>query len=184
VERLLEGGARALSPRRRRLEIALAMALLVAGGLAAWVVPGWISRDLNAYSLSFIYLTAPAAGEVEAPAFATFRALTSEASARPGLRSGQAMAAPGPSGEAASGERAVRDPALCPCVESVAQLRAGEVFEADPPSPRMLWREAGHDAWQLSRLRERGGLHSRPLLTLTEGGPQMGFFVVGRPPAS
>lgn len=173
VERLLDRPARAVTGRRRRLELALAAGLLVIGGLAAWVVPAWISQDLNAYSLSFIYLPAPASAAAEAPAFATFRALTDDA---PAARS----YLPGPT--AAAGKLASRDPALCPCLETTAQLRMGEVFTAEPARPRMLWRSAGHDAWEFTNLRDRAELQSRPLLALTDRGQQMGFFVVARSP--
>lgn len=171
VERLLEAPGRALSRRRRRLEAALAVGLVLTGGVAAWVVPGWVSRELDAYSLSFIYLAPPPAGQVESPAFATFRALTT-ADTTPRYR-------PGP---AAPAKLAMRDPALCPCVESITQLRQGEAFQAEPAPPRMLWRAAGHDAWEIANLGDGARLRSRPLLALTDGGPQMGFFVVGRAP--
>ena len=170
VERLLERPSRQVSARRRRLELSLAGGLLVVSGMAAWLVPAWISQDLNAYSLSFIYLAAPPSAQVEAPAFATFRALTGEA---PAARS----YLPGPT--AAAGKRSQRDPGLCPCVETAAQLRMGESFAPEPAEPRMLWSSAGHDAWEVTNLRSRAGLQSRPLLALNRG-PQMGFFVVAR----
>jgi hypothetical protein len=42
----------------------------------------------------------------------------------------------------------------------------------------MLWAPVGAGAWEL---RERAAVRARPLWTLTDSGPQVGFFLVGRP---
>lgn len=171
VERLIERPTLKVTSRRRRVEGALAVGLVAAGGLAAWLVPAWIARDLNAYSLSFVYLAAPVETEVESPAFATFRALTPQrAPVSAALTTGNGLVQ----------KRALRDPGLCPCLESTAQLRSGEFFQAEASPPRMLWRTPGQATWDVGNARSRTALRSRPLLALTDSGPQMGFFLVGR----
>jgi Zn-dependent protease with chaperone function len=172
LERLVER-PRLVSQRRRVGEIAAATALVAAGSVAAWLVPGWVASSLDAYSLSFVYLSAPPVAEVESPAFATFRALTPSASSA-------VRTLPGPS--AAPESRPLAEHLICPCIESISQLRSGVAATVADAVPRMLWRSPGHDAWEVANLRERVALRSRPLFALTDNGPQVGFFVVARSP--
>lgn len=172
LERLVER-PRSVSRRRWTAEVAGAAALVAAGSMAALLVPGWVAGSLDAYSLSFVYLSAPPVTEVESPAFSTFRALTPSA--------GNAVRVlPGPSVAPAS--RPLAEHLICPCIESISQLRGGVAATVADAAPRMLWRSAGHDAWEVANLRERVALRSRPLFALTDNGPQVGFFVVARSP--
>lgn len=173
LERLVARPSAAVSRRRRLAETIAAAVLVLAGSAAAWLVPGWVAGSLDAYSLSFVYLSSPPVAEVESPAFATFRALTPAA--------GSALRVlPGPSAAPASVPLA--EHLICPCIESVAQLGRGEAATVADAVPRMLWRSAGHDAWEVANLRERVALRSRPLFALTDNGPRVGFFVVARSP--
>ncbi|MDP8971218.1 MAG: hypothetical protein M3N52_12145, partial [Actinomycetota bacterium] len=170
VERLIEH-APELPRWRRRAEGLLASMVLALGTTAAIVLPGWIATELNAYSLSFWYLAAPlqepGPGEpaTESPALATFRAL---APARPSAEEITVSAA----------ELPLEAPAQaygCLCVETQAQLRAGRAATGLPRADGMLWRSEGHNPWKLDDTRR-----ARPLWTLTDAGPQVGVFLVGR----
>jgi Zn-dependent protease with chaperone function len=166
VERLI---ARFPAPTRLRrwAETFLATGVLVAGISAALTVPGWIATDLNARSLSFLYLGAPPAAPVESPAFATFRALTPEVQPV-GADAGAALAVP------AGGQVAG-----CPCVESQAQLHTGETGTSRPS--RLAW-SSGRPAWEMIEAAPTGTLQTaRPLWRITETGTQVGFFLVGAP---
>lgn len=171
VERLI---ARLPAPGRLRRwsELALAAGVLAAGMTAALTVPSWIATDLNAGSLSFLYLGAPPATPVESPAFTTFRALTPD----------RAPAAAGAETAAPSGFGLTADPvAGCPCVESQAQLRTGEPVASRSMPSRLAW-SSGRPAWEMIEPARGGTLQTaRPLWRITESGTQVGFFLVGSP---
>lgn len=172
VERLLEP---ALAPglARRLLELPLALVAVALATAVALVVPGWVAADYNAYSLSIGYLAAPLAEPVESPAFATFRALAPER--RPVRDDARAITSGAPA-------TAVMASPGCPCVESQAQLAQGVAASVPGAAPRMLWRSADHDPWEVRGPRAGQEVRSaRPLWTLSDNGPQVGFFVVGRP---
>lgn len=167
VERLI---ARVPAPSRLRRwsELALAAGVLAAGTSAALTVPSWIATDLNARSLSFVYLGAPPAVPVESPAFATFRALAPEPTA------GRDVAR-------AAGFRLSAAPvAGCPCVESQAQLRSGEPAISRSRS-RLAW-SSGRPAWEMIEPTPATAVQTaRPLWRLSDSGSQVGFFLVGAP---
>jgi Zn-dependent protease with chaperone function len=167
VERLISL-APAVSSRRRRIEVSLAGLVLAAATGTSIAVPAWFaSQDM--YGVSFAVLSAHTT-PVESPAFATFRALTPQAG-----ETGTTTSTIG--GTLDAGD----DSSACPCLETRAQLR-GEVAATGPRSQSgMLWAPAGADAWELP---ERAAVRARPLWTLTDSGPQVGFFLVGRPAAS
>jgi Zn-dependent protease with chaperone function len=169
VERLI---ARLPAPSRLRRwsEMALAAGVLVVGTSAALTVPGWIATDLNASSLSFLYLGAPPVTPAESPAFATFRALAPEAPAA-------AASATGAASTALVADRV----AGCPCVESQAQLHTGETGSSRARPSRLAW-SSGRPAWEMIETAPGGTIQTaRPLWRLTESGPQVGFFLVGAP---
>jgi Zn-dependent protease with chaperone function len=172
VERLI---ARVPAPTRLRRwsELAVASAVLVAGTSAAVTVPSWIATELDARSLSFLYLGAPPAAPVESPAFATFRNLTPE---EPTTSATAATAMTGPS-FSLSPERVDG----CPCVETQAQLRGGDAREQRAASNRLAW-SSGQPAWQMSDAAPSGSIRTaRPLWRLNDTGSQVGFFLVGAP---
>lgn len=173
VQRLIEP-LPALSTARRTVEVLLAAALLLTGVAAALLMPTWIATDLNADAMAFGVVPPPAA-PVESPAFATFRALTPtrlvpargderEQQLLRSLVSGDAVADAEPSG--------------CPCIETQAQLAAGHAAVAPSRPGQMAWRHAGHPEWEVEGREEAN--EARPLWTLPDTGPQVGFFVFGR----
>lgn len=168
IERLLSQPRAPFTRLRRRAEVVLAATVMLAAVVAALVLPGWVVTGFNAYSLSFVYLSAPPAQEVESPAFSTFRALTPERTAADRSRQRAVTAGAVPSSPA------------CPCVESQAQLHRGVAARGVPAPPRMLWRAAGQDPWEFTNLWGRTELESRPLWTLTDSGSQVGFFLLAR----
>jgi Zn-dependent protease with chaperone function len=153
-----------VSSGRRRVEVTLAGLVLFAATGTSIAVPAWIaSKDIG--GVSFAVLSAHAT-PAEAPAFATFRALTPQ----PGE-----VATPA-TGPLSTG--GVEDSPACPCLETRAELRGEQAATGPHAEARMLWAPAGADAWEL---RERAAVRARPLWTLTDSGPQVGFFLVGRP---
>ncbi len=179
VERLIDGPP-AASALRRTIEVVLAGAIIGMATSASLVVPRWIATDLNTYSLSFMYLSAPSAPAVESPAFATFRRLAPEAvpptdsvEARAAAHQPvRAFAQPGELMAPSAGQAEQVTP--CPCVESQAQLNLGVGATAPQAVDRMLWRSQGHHPWQLNEAARR----ARPLLTIGDTGPQVGFFLI------
>lgn len=161
VERLV-ACAPVLGRPRQACELALALMVLGVAFTTALVVPGHLARAYNAYSLSFAYVTKTSDAPVESPAFATFRAL-----------------APAPATVRASAEPIVLPPPrpstaeTCPCVETQAQLLAGSGPDA-VAAPVMQWRMTDEDPWQA----RDNTVHARPLWTLSDTGPHVGFFVV------
>lgn len=170
VERLIER-APELPRWRRSAEGMLASMVLALGTTAAIVLPSWIATELNAYSLSFWYLGAPlqepgpAEPVTESPALATFRALAPQRPSAEGLTTSAARLQPGASPQADG----------CPCVETQAQLRAGRAATGLSRADGMLWRSEDRKPWELDDTRR-----ARPLWTLTDAGPQVGVFLVGR----
>jgi Zn-dependent protease with chaperone function len=165
VERLI---ARLPAPSRLRRwsETVLALGVLALGTSAALTVPGWIATDLNARSLSFVYLGAPPEAPAESPAFATFRALApAEVTA---------VAATEPAADAP-----IERVAGCPCVESQAQLAVGERLPS-AQDRRLAW-SSGRPAWEMVEPADTGVATTRPLWRLTESGSQVGFLLVGAP---
>ncbi len=175
VERLV-APAPAVTVLRRRAEAVLAAALLVAALAVALFVPRWIATDLDAYSLSFGYVPPPVS-PLESPAFATFRALAPARPASPALSTSERMP-PAPSRSA----RAARARAACPCIETQAQLAAGEPAATPARVEPMAWRGVDRATWEVDAYPE--SLPARPLWLLRDGGPEVGFFVVGRSEAS
>lgn len=166
VERLI-ARAPGVTPLRRGMEVALAALVLVAASAAALTLPGWIVEEHDAAMVAFGYLSAQPTTAVESPAFATFRELAAPEPARPLSASEQ-------------GARTEQARGACPCVESQAQLHAG-VASTGPSTPtQMLWRRGSHRTWELDPLARGGGIRpARPLITLTDTGPHVGFFLVG-----
>lgn len=175
VERLITA-APAVPLWRRHAETALAAGVVAAASAAALTVPGWIVAEHDADMLAFGILTAQPSQSVESPAFATFRQLAPPmhppADAR--YQSADVAVSVPPAGGAA-------DRGACPCVESQAQLR-DSVAATGSSSPRhMLWRSGQQRSWELDPLQRDGSVRAaRPLITLSDSGPQVGFFLVGR----
>ena len=169
VERLVDQRPQR-SGMRQAAELSLAAAVVAAACVAALVVPRWIADELNAYSLAFGYVPPPAE-PAESPAFATFRALA------PG-----AGTATQPRGYERSFES--RRPAdvdgvsPCPCVETQAQWFSAEAAVAPRVKATMAWRRTASPSWDV--LPKAGSVEARPLLTLPEARPQLGFFVVAQ----
>lgn len=168
VERLVSG-SRGRSAARQVAEVSVAAVLIVAASAATLVVPPWIATELDAYSLAIGYVPPPAQ-TVESPAFATFRALAPFAGATEELRGYERTFAPG---APVAAERI----GTCPCVESQAQWLAGVPATGPAPDPTMTWRRTASPTWAVRP--GVGSVRARPLLTLRETGPQVGFFVVG-----
>jgi Zn-dependent protease with chaperone function len=173
VERLI---ARApVVPRwRRRAETGLAAAVLATATAASLALPGWIVAEHDADMLAFGVLTAQPSQSVESPAFATFRKLAPPPAAALDPRPRETVGAVAPL-------RATSDRGACPCVETQAQLR-DSVAATGPSAPaRMLWRTGGQRSWELDPLQREATVRAaRPLITLSDSGPQVGFFLVGR----
>jgi hypothetical protein len=161
VERLI-ARAPAVSRRRRDAEVALAATIVAAACTAALAFPAWIASDLNADALSFGYLAPAAPAPLESAAFTTFRALT--------VSPGTTEAEPRPIS---------RHTVACPCVESRANLHQGVPATGVAASNHLLW-AASQDPWEVTNLREQALARARPLWTLSDTGPQVGFFVVAR----
>lgn len=165
VERLI-ARLPAPSPLRRAVEVFMAAGVLAAGTSAALTLPAWIATDLQAPSLSFVYLSAPPAAPAESPAFATFRALTPATAAV----------------TTATQEDFTLTPATvagCPCVESQAELRAGEAAAASRSAARLAW-SSGRPAWEMTEGPATQTVQTaRPLWRIGDSGSQVGFFLVG-----
>lgn len=150
---------------RRHAEVGLAAAVLAAGTSAALTVPSWIATDLNADSLSFVVLSAPAVTQVESPAFETFRSLTP------------------PAAQADDSDVSAHTPAVppegCTCVESQADLLAGKPAAGPPVPSRLAWGAADRPAWDMAAAAE-GIRSARPLWTVADSQTQVGFFLVSR----
>jgi Zn-dependent protease with chaperone function len=181
VERLM-----ALAPNpgilRRLAEVVLAGAVLVAGTATAITVPRWIATELESPSLAFGYLAVPPAVPVESPAFATFRALAPEP-AVVDTRAGGLAAFARPA-------EAVPAPSLPPPVsaaylgiETQAQWRLQQPALAPAPPSSMLWRTGERAPWDVTGPSTTVTPRARPLLTLNDVGPRVGFFLVSRPGA-
>ena len=173
VERLVSA-PRARSALRQVAEVVLAAVLIVAASAATLVVPRWIATELDAYSLAIGYVPPPAQ-VVESPAFATFRALAPFGGAVQELRGYERTLAPAPPVDR---ERV----GACPCVESQAQWLAGVPATGPAPDAAMTWRRTASPTWAVRP--GAGSVRARPLLTLREAGPQVGFFVVAESAAA
>lgn len=174
VERLISR-APVVSPWRRRAETALATGILVVATTAALAVPSWIVATHNTDMLAFAYLTAQPPGLVESPAFATFRALA------PSVGAGAARERVSSISPDAVALVASSDRGGVPRVESQAQLREAVPATTLSVPAYMLWRSEGQRSWELDPIRRQATVHAaRPLLTLSDSGPQVGFFLVGR----
>lgn len=161
---------------RHCAEVGLAVAVLAVGASAAVTLPRWIATDLGADSLSFVYLSAAPATPVESPAFATFRALTP-----PVRESGVPAGAPETPTSASQAQHASFERG-CPCIESQAQLASGEVATGSGLPRRLTWGTSARPAWDVSEPHGDVAIRTaRPLVTLGDTGPQVGFFVVSRP---
>lgn len=186
---------------RRRIEISLAGGITGVAIAAAVAVPTWLVARWDAAALAVGYVQAPVVHEDDAPAFATFRALTPEASAR-GDAPAEAVA---DDALAANGWELVglpsevaHSPALTdtdvageadgdgiggqstassiPLVDGRIELRDGVRQQGTPT--RMVW--ASDDAWRLTSTSQHAtARETRPLLTVSEPGQQVGVFVLG-----
>ena len=165
VERLVTP-APARSAIRQALEVSVAATVIVAASVATLVVPRWIASDLNAYSLAFAYVPPPAE-PVESPAFSTFRALAPVGGGAAALHGYERTLA-----SAAPRERT----STCPCVETQAQWFAGVPAAVPEDNAEMVWRRTANPTWDVAPA--PGSVQARPLLTLPEARPQLGFFVV------
>ena len=168
VERLV-APAPTHSGFRQTLELLVAALVIVAASVATLVVPRWIANEYNAYSLAFGYVPPPAE-PVESPAFATFRALAPITEGSLALHGYERAMAPD-----------VRLPehiSTCPCVETQAQWLAGVPAAAKNDTARMAWRRTAHPTWDVAPA--PGSVKARPLLTVPEARPQLGFFVVAQ----
>lgn len=166
VERLVTP-APASTTARQMLEVSLAAIVIVVALAAALAIPPWIAHELDAYSLAIAYVPPPA-DPVESAAFSTFRALAPSTDAGLELRGF----------ERTLGNRtsfASRAPG-CPCVETQAEWTAGVPAAVPSDAAGMAWRRTAQPTWDVTP--GPGSLKARPLLTLSDSGPQLGFFVV------
>lgn len=169
VERLIEGplarvgagGAAEVSRGRRDAEVALGLAVLALAVAAGVMVPGWVAAN-GANALALSYFPPRPAVEDESAAFSTFRQLTRQPPPTTTVGAPVSM----PAGASAAG---------CPCVETQAQLRAGVAATAPAVQPWLRWGEPGF----IDRT-EDGVPDARPLWTTSQGGPQVGVYVVER----
>jgi Zn-dependent protease with chaperone function len=172
VERLI---ARVPAPSvlRHCAEVGLAAVVLAVGTSAALSLPRWIATDLGADSLSFVYLSAAPSAPVESAAFATFRALTPPPRSPdvPSTSSGRVTT---PSQQSAA-QRG------CPCIESQAQWESGVAATGRGAPRRLAWGSDERPVWDMSEPNGSTAVRTaRPLMTLGDTGPQVGFFVVSR----
>ena len=168
VERLVTP-APVHSGLRQACELSVAALVIVAASVATLVVPRWIANELNAYSLAFGYVPPPAE-PVESPAFATFRALAPVTDATLALHGYERTMSPD--------VRLPEHVSTCPCVETQAQWLAGVPAAAKDETDDMAWRSTANPTWDVAPA--PGSVKARPLLTLPEARPQLGFFVVAR----
>lgn len=175
LERLIERAP--VVPRwRRRAETMLAAGVLATATTASLAVPGWIVSQHDADMLAFAYLTAERSAAEESPAFTTFRQLAPP----PHAAAGQHRENPA-AGRVSSATQGAAERGICPCVEDQAQLRQAVSAVAATPPGHMLWRSGEQRSWELDPLQREGRVRAaRPLLTLSDSGPQVGFFLVGR----
>ncbi|HVM20732.1 MAG TPA: M56 family metallopeptidase [Egibacteraceae bacterium] len=155
----------------RALESWVTAVVLVAALVGAVVVPPWIASELDTYSIAIGYVPPPA-DPVESAAFATFRALAPAPVAGGGLEGYPPSTRP--SMAPASGNLSVG----CPCVETQAQWLAGAPATVPKAPEGMAWQRSPMPAW--ASVAARDAVRARPLLTLTDAGPQVGFFVVAQ----
>lgn len=161
---------------RRGAETALAVGILAVATAAALLVPSWIVAQHNTDMLAFAYLTAQPSASVESPAFATFRQLAPPVDAR---RSEGAPAAA--ASEGAPPTDVFPDRGTIPRVESQVQLRDAVPAVGSSAPDHMLWRSGAQRSWELDPLQREATVHAaRPLFTLSDSGPQVGFFLVGK----
>lgn len=169
VERLV-AQAPQRSAARQAAEVSIAVAVVAAASVAALVAPRWIADELNTYSVAFGYVPPPAE-PVESPAFATFRALApSDAQNGPSRSDERSFAS----------LRAVDVDGIspCPCIETQAQWLGGKVAAAPRQRATMAWRRTASPSWDVAP--KAGSVSARPLLTVPEARPQLGFFVVAQ----
>jgi Zn-dependent protease with chaperone function len=168
VERLIAAGP-LMTPWRRNAEVILAALVLLAGTSAAVMVPSYLATIRHVDALSFGYLVPPPQQPTEAPAFATFRALTPDS----------AQAAD----DSVSAALSPADPVernACPCVETRTQLEQRVGASSAPKTHG--WSDEDYRPYQLSEVGADAGVPAaRPLWTLSDSGQQVGFFLVTDP---
>ena len=168
VERLI-AAVPVMTPWRRNAEVILAASVLLAGTSAAVVVPSYLATIRHVDALSFGYLVPPPQQPTEAPAFATFRALT------PDTAQAAAGSAPAALSPAAPAERNA-----CPCVETRTQLEQRVGASGAPRTHG--WSDEDYRPYQLSEVGAEATVPAaRPLWTLSDSGQQVGFFLVTDP---
>lgn len=170
VERLVAQGPQR-SPARQAAEVSIAAAVIVAASITALVVPQWIADELHTYSFAFGYVPPPVE-PAESPAFATFRALA------PGAVTATAPRGYERSFASSSPTRDIDGVSPCPCVETQAQWRNGKGAVVPRQRAAMAWRRTQNPTWDVAPA--AGSVKARPLLTLPEARPQLGFFVVAQ----
>ncbi|MPZ86674.1 MAG: M48 family metalloprotease [Nitriliruptorales bacterium] len=160
VERLVSGDYLVTS-LRRRIEIAMAISMLVAASGTAVAVPNWIGDQYARILIGSL----PALPDtpVESEAFATYRYLTRDSAA-----AGEVQAARAGNADAS---------AACPCVESQTQLRMRMPATAPKIEPGLRW-SGTSQPFDLRDPRLDDVPSARSLWTLNERQPRLGVFLV------
>ncbi len=165
VQRLISP-LHAIAHRPRRRDLGLPLTVLTLAVTLGVVVPAWLTQVLQNDGVLLRVLSAPAAASVESPAFATFHAMA------PTDLQVRTTTAP---------VRSARSDPLCPCVESMAQLRAGRSAAAGTAPSQLVWSSDGRDAWELQRLHDQARLTvNHELISFRGGQREVGFFTVSR----
>lgn len=169
VQRLISPSTVRHEPLQRR-ELGLPLTVLTVAVTVGVLVPAWLTHVFNNDGVLVSVLSAPAVAQVESPAFATFRALAPRQTTRPA-----------PTATTTDGD----DDALCPCVESPAQLRAGRSAGTATATSQLVWSSDGRDAWELQRIHEQARLRAGQKLISWHGAErEVGFFTVSRTPVT
>ena len=151
----------------RRSEVGLPISVLALAVTVGVLIPAGVTQVLHNDGVLLQVFSAAPVTQVEAPAFATFRALAPN------------EVRPQPVAPATVEDV---DP-LCPCVESPADLRARRSAAATSPHSQLVWSSDGRDAWQIERVHEHARLRVDGELISWRGGQrEVGFFTVSRNP--
>ncbi len=165
VERLISP-LQAITHRPSRRDVGLPLTVATLAICVGVTIPAWLTQVLDNDGVLLRIFAAPETQQVEAPAFATFRAMA------PTERTAHRALATAP---------ATADASLCPCIESPAQLRAGRAATVTPDHSQLVWSSDGRDAWELQRLHEQARLRvNGELLSFRGGRREVGFFTVSR----
>jgi hypothetical protein len=166
VRRLISPLHATTHPSSRR-DLGLPLTVLTVAVTLGVLIPAWLTQVFNNDGLLLRVFAAQPAATAESPAFATFRA----------------MAPTNVEARATGATRTVHNDRLCPCVESMAQLRAGRSAAASTTASPLVWSNDGRDAWELQRLHEQARLTvDHELISFRGGQREVGFFTVSRTP--